>query len=215
MPHLKDIDIYQIYLNWRNNSNKFECFVKSTPFVSLKHYTDFKLEEASIAPATYKLHDEILDIISKYDLNSTLFILDTNEYSIGKIAFLLEMNNIKPILTFNVMFHPYGVIGSKSFINDLVYFGEKLNINKVKSYIFLLDNQRYSDKEDIHLNENTFNNQYEITEEDLPTIEFLKKIKYTSCVYIYSNKKIKEDINSYLDYLNNNDIKIIKYKIGD
>lgn len=214
MPNLKDIDMYKIYLNWRNNSNILECFVKSTPFVSLKHYTDFKLEEISMPPSIYKVHDEILDITSKYDLNSTLFILDTNEMSIAKIGFLLEINNIKPILTFNFMFHPYGAIGSKNFINDLVYFGQKLNINKVKGYIFLLDNERYSDKEDIHLNENTFNNQYEITEEDLPTTEFLKEIKYTSCVYIYSNE-IKEDINCYLEYLNNNGIKITKYKIGD
>lgn len=214
MPHLKDIDMYKIYLKWRNNSNRFECFVKSTPFVSLKHYTDFRLEEMSISPSIHKIHDEIYNIISKYDLNTTLFILDTNELSIVKIGFLLQVHNIKPILTFNFMFHPYGAIGSKNFISNLVYFGERLNINEVKGYIFLLDNERYSDEEDIHLNENTFNNQYEITEEDLPTMEFLKEIKYTSCVYIYSNK-IKEDINCYLDYLNSNNIKTTKCKIGD
>lgn len=206
--------MYKIYLKWRNNSNKFECFVKSTPFVSLKHYTDFRLEEMSISPNILKTHNEVLDIISKYDLNTTLFILDTNELSIIKIGFLLQTHNIKPILTFNFMFHPYGAIGSKKFINNLVYFGERLNINEVKGYVFLLDNERYSDEEDIHLNENTFNNQYEITEEDLPTMEFLKEIKYTSCVYIYSNK-IKEDINCYLDYLNNSNIKTTKCKIGD
>lgn len=214
MTFLKDLELYPTFLKWREGTNAFECFIKSTAFVSLKNYPDFELEDLSISPEENIMYDKIRTIIDSYATSNTIFLLDIPGQQSVLLGYLLQNNlNIKPILTLNLLFHPYGLIGSKKLISNLLLCGNKLNSINPKGYIFILDNGRYLLESD-GTEENLFNNQYETTEEDMPNVELLKELCYSNAVYIYFDK-IKEDINCYLDYLEHFDIKVSKYKIGE
>lgn len=77
---------------------------------------------------------------------------------------MLQNNlDIKPILTFNILFHPYGLIGNEDFISNLLLYGNKLTTIDPKGYVFILDNERYLSESD-GTEENFFNNQYETLE---------------------------------------------------
>lgn len=214
MNSLKNFDLYEIYLNWRNNTNAFECFLKSTPFVSLKNYPDFTLDDFNISFKDKLLYNKIKTIIEKHNLLSTIFILDMPGHIGVKMSYLLQNNdNIKPILTFNALLHPYGLVGNKTYISNLLQCGSGLKDISPEGYIFILDNGRYLADYD-GKSEESFNNQYETTEEDMPSIELLNELSYLNTVYIYIDK-IKEDIDCYLNYLEHYNITINKYKIGD
>lgn len=214
MNFLKDFELYPIYLKWREGSNAFECFLKSTTFVSLKSYPNFSLEEFSISEEENIIYNKVKAIIDEQDTSNTLFLLDVPGHVSVLLGYLLQNNlNIKPILTLNQLFHPYGLVGSKKQISNLLLCGNKLNSINPKGYIFILDSERYLFQSN-GTEENFFNNQYETTEEDMPSVELLKDLCYSKAVYIYLDD-IKEDINCYLDYLDHFDIKIIKCKIGE
>lgn len=214
MNFLKDFELYPIYLKWREGSNAFECFLKSTTFVSLKSYPNFSLEEFSISEEENIIYNKVKAIIDEQDTSNTLFLLDVPGHVSVLLGYLLQNNlNIKPILTLNQLFHPYGLVGSKKQISNLLLCGNKLNSINPKGYIFILDSERYLFQSN-GTEENFFNNQYETTEEDMPSAELLKDLCYSKAVYIYLDE-IKEDINCYLDYLDHFDIKISKCKIGE
>lgn len=214
MTFLKDLDLYSIYLKWRENTNAFECFLKSTPFVSLKNHPNFALENPIISEEDDMLFNKIISIINDQDMSNSLFILDMPGCKSISLGYLLQNNlYIKPILTFNIIFHLYGLIGSKELINKLLLYGNMLSSINPKGYIFILDSERYLSESD-GTEENFFNNQYETTEEDMPSVELLNELGYSKIVYIYQDE-IKEDINCYLDYLEHFDIKVSKCKIGE
>ncbi|KZL89634.1 hypothetical protein [Clostridium magnum] len=214
MNFLKDLELYPVYLKWREGTNAFECFLKSTTFVSLKNYPNFPLEEFSISEEENMIYNKVKTIIDEQYTSNTLFLLDVPGYLSVLLGYLLQNDlSIKPILTLNQLFHPYGLIGSKKLISNLLLCGNKLNSINPKGYIFILDSERYLFQSD-GTEENFFNNQYETTEEDMPSAELLKDLCYSKAVYIYLDE-IKEDINCYLDYLDHFDIKIIKCKIGE
>lgn len=214
MNSLKDFELYPIYLKWRENTNAFECFLKSTTFVSLKNYPNFALEELFISEEDNIVYNRIKEILDLQDTSNTLLILDVPGHLSVLLGYLLQNNlNIKPILTLNQLFHPYGLVGNQKLISNLLICGNKLNSIDPKGYIFILDSGRYLLESD-GTEENFFNNQYETTEEDMPSVELLKELNYSKAVYIYLDD-IKEDINCYLDYLDHFDIKIIKCKIGE
>jgi len=211
---LKDFELYPIYLKWRESTNAFECFLKSTAFVSLKNYPNFTLEELSISEEENIVYNKVKAIIASQNTSNTLFLLDVPGHLSVLLGYLLQNNlNIKPVLTLNHLFHPYGLVGSEKLISNLLVYGNKLTSINPEGYIFILDSGRYLLQSD-GTEENFFNNQYETTEEDMPSIDLLKELSYSKAVYIYIDE-IKEDINCYLDYLDHFDIKIIKYKIGD
>lgn len=214
MSFLKDLELYPIYLKWREGTNAFECFLKSTAFVSLKNYPNFELEDPYISLEENIMYDKIKTIIDSNNTSDTIFLLDIPGHQSVLLGYLLQNNlNIKPILTLNLLFHPYGLIGGKKLIGNLLLCGDKLNSINPKGYIFILDSGRYLLESD-GTEKNSFNNQYETTEEDMPNVELLKELCYSKAVYIYSDK-IKEDINCYLDYLEHFDIKVSKCKIGE
>lgn len=214
MSFLKDLELYPIYIKWREGTNAFECFLKSTAFVSLKNYPNFELEDPSISLEESIMYDKIKTIIDSNNISNTIFLLDIPGPQSVLLGYLLQNNlNIKPILTLNLLFHPYGLIGSKKLISNLLLCGNKLNSIDPKGYVFVLDSERYL-SESNGTEKNLFNNQYETTEEDMPNVELLKELCYSNAVYIYFDK-IKEDINYYLDYLEHFDIKVSKYKIGE
>lgn len=198
------------YDNWRRNSGIFECYVKSTTLASLTtlDLSKVKLDEyIDINPANRYTFEGLKSIIAN-KFNNAFFISDLEAEE--NLDFSIMMNNdlkIKPILSFNHIAHDYGFIGNPAIHNKIVNYSYKfLDIKEVQSYCFILDNGRYRDNDD-YLDPLVFNNQYEITEEELPHIEVLKMVNVENLIFIY-RKRIKEDIQKYLDYLKDENINI-------
>ncbi len=214
MDNLKNFNIYDIYLKWKKGTAPFQCFFKSTPFVSIKNYSDFFIKENSITSDETKQYKEVEHIVNNYKRHNTIFILDIPGSESIKFACMLQNNlSIKPVLTFNAILHPYGLVQDQSFISNLIIYGNKLNDIETKGYIFILDSGRYISGSN-GTEEDYFNNQYETTEEDMPSFELLNELCFNNVVYIYKSS-IKEDIDCYFDYLKHYNIKINKFMIGE
>jgi len=199
--NLKDIDVRQIYRNWKVNSNAFECFIKSGPFVSLKTYEDFQLDTAfDISCLQLKHNDTIQSILSCKE--DEFIICDFDFDRSLEIGFVLNnIFSIKPIICFNMLFNAYGLIGTKNNIENLIKYG--LNLKQIipRAYIFMFDYDRYQDFKDEKYKKK-LNNQYEICDDDIPYVETLKLLGYRKVV-LFTQKDIKKDIQNYLDYLKN------------
>lgn len=198
------------YDNWRRNSGIFECYVKSTTLASLTTLDASKVkfdDYTDIDPVNRDTFEGLKSIIGS-KLNKTFLISDLEAEE--NLDFSIMLNNdlkIKPILSFNHIAHDYGFIGNPVIHNKIVNYPFKfLNIKEVQAYCFILDYERYRDNDD-YLDPLVFNNQYEITEEELPHIEVLKMVNVENLIYIY-RKKIKWDIQKYLDYLKGENINI-------
>lgn len=207
---LRDVDLYSVYQKWRQGSGPFRCFFRATNFVSLKHYTDFPLEEVGVD------EDEFIPPISKivgqYDFKKTLFMIELSGIEAIRVAYFLNSEKgIKPVLSFNGLLHPYGLVGDKEYISGLLTFGEKLQKIDARGYAFILDHNRFGEFSDDELRRN-FNNQYELSDEDLPPLRMLKDLGFEKLVYIHS-KESKEDVENYLVHLQENDFPVIMESI--
>jgi len=202
--------LIESYDNWRKNTGIFECYVKSTTLASLTtldiskvnfdNYIDINSENRN----TFEKLKSIIGV----NLTSTFLISDLEAEE--NLDFSIMLNNnlkIKPILSFNHIAHDYGFIGNNVIHNKIVNCSlEFSQVKDVQAYCFILDNGRYKNNEE-YLDPLVFNNQYEITEEELPHIEVLKMENIENLIFIY-RKKIKEDIQKYLDYLKDENINI-------
>lgn len=200
--------LIESYNNWCRNSGIFEGYVKSTTLASLSTLDFTKIYCENYSSKSSNVFKELQSKIGA-DLNNTFIISDLEAEE--NLDFTIILNNnfsIKPILAFNHIAHDYGLVGNSVIHNKIVnYSFEFRNIEEVKAYCFILDNGRYRDNDD-YLDPLIFNNQYELTEEELPHIEVLKMVNVERLIFIYRNK-IKEDIQKYLDYLKDEKINII------
>lgn len=210
---LKDINILELYHNWCKGSGHFEAFVRSGPFVSLKYFDDIEIE------TPIEKNKDIFNILEKYiDLEEkALIIIDIDGTSAMEIGYKLNTEfNLWPIITFNFLLHPYGLVGDKEFISSLIHYGNLLKSDDISDVVILLDYNRFNDSEieEVKL-KNTFNNQYEFSEEDLPNVEMLISLNYKKVVYFCDNNE-KEDVKYYLEYLKNNNIivEVVSLKQG-
>lgn len=198
--NLKDCDLKFLYRKYKENLGPFECFMRSGPFVSLQTYDNFHIN-TDINEDLYKKHESIISNILNTDLNSTFLILDIPLELGLEIGYVLNNRfNVKPILNLNFLFHPYGLVGSKASIEALVKYGLTLDSISPKSYVLLLDYNRYDDFPK-SLYKIKLNNQYELTFDDLPYTSTLKELNYSK-VAIFTKNKIKEDISYYLNTIN-------------
>jgi hypothetical protein len=203
--------LIESYNNWRKNSGIFECYVKSTTLASLStlDLTKIGFDNCDVIGPVNNEGFEILESKIKANLNNIFLISDLEaEENLDFSLFLNNNLNIKPILSFNHIAHDYGLVGSSVIHNKIVnYSFEFKDIQEVLAYCFILDNGRYRDNDD-YLDPLVFNNQYEVTEEELPHIEVLKMMNIESLIFIYRNR-VKEDIQRYLDYLQDEKINIV------
>ncbi|MGE5627679.1 MAG: normocyte-binding protein [Solirubrobacterales bacterium] len=195
--NLKDVDIRQVYRNWKANTNEFECFVKSGPFVSLQTYKDFQL--GVFNSGTSPSDSKIINTIVKFD-QDVFIICDLElDRDVRVGAILNNVYSIKPVLCFNMLFHENGMIGTKDYIESLINYGIQLkNITPTK-YVFMFDYNRYQDFDKSEY-KRKLNNQYEICDADIPFAETLQSLGYTK-VILFTKSTIKQDIQSYLNYL--------------
>lgn len=196
--YLENIDLKNVYKIYRDVAGDFQCYFRATPFVSLKQYPNFKLNPLS------DIKDKNIKRLKKIES-----LLDENSIIVVDLAFndSLEIgrtlnNKFKShiILTMNFLFNEFGVIGNQDNISNLINTSSVIEKGKGNIYTFVLDNNRFLENE--KLNKNQFNNQYEVTDEDLPSLEVIKNYGFNKVLIVTDN--IKEDLNGYINYLKDN-----------
>lgn len=208
---LKEYDLLEIYKNWAADIGPFRCFLRATNFVSLKHYPDFQLSDIELAEG--KSFELLKGIIEEFEMSNTIYFVDIPAVQGIKLGFYIQkLLNVKPILILNNPLHPYGIVGDKEYISRLIGYGELLEKSEPRGFAFILDNCRYKECSEAELKK-YFNNQYELTEDDLPYHYMLEELGYKRVVYIYK-EAIKEDISYYLEYLKANNIEVV-YRNAD
>jgi hypothetical protein len=206
--NLQEIDLRNIYRIWKSNLDPFQGFFRSTPFVSLQSYDDFELEEENII----KHNQEVIDIIMENFNESKFLIVDLPLKDILNVALILNNEySIKPILNINLLFHPFGMIGTKDNINKLINNGLKLKKIITDKFIMMLPYDRYNEESITEDFSNKLNNQYGIGEDDLPYVNMLKELGYKQVV-ILTKDNIKEDLNDYVNFINK-DIRVEIIKV--
>lgn len=206
--NLQEIDLRNIYRIWKSNLGPFQGFFRSTPFVSLQTYDDFELEEEN----KIKHDQEVIDVIMENFNESKFLIVDLPLKDILNLA--LTLNNeysIKPILNINLLFHPFGIVGSKDNINKLINNGLKLKKIITDTFIMMIPYDRYNEEAFTDDISNKLNNQYGIGEDDLPYVNMLDELGYKQVV-ILTKENIKEDLNDYVNFINK-DIRVEIIKV--
>lgn len=199
---LQEVDLRNVYNMWKSNLGPFEGFFRSTPFVSLQTYDDFNLENVT----SIEYNSKSLNIIMEEFQEDSFLIIDLPLKEIINLS--LVLNNeyfIKPILNVNLLFHPFGIIGTKGNINKLINNGLKLKKINTNKFIMMIPYDRYCEETGAIELENKLNNQYGLGEDDLPYVSMLKELGYSKVVVITQND-IKEDLSEY--------VKFIKDEIG-
>lgn len=198
--NLKDVDLIYIYRKWKSNLEFFEPFMRSGPFVSLQNYEEFEISYSPKEEELYEKYKAIINKILMQNLKNTFVIVDLELMEDLEIAFVLNNRfSIKPVLNCNFLFHPYGLIGDKQQIEALVTVGYNLQEIIPKGYVFFLDYERYKEFSP-EVYKKKLNNQYELTEEDVPNLQTLKELGFNRIVII-TKDTLKEDIHYYTNYL--------------
>lgn len=198
---LRDYDLFQNYKKWYNGTGVFKCFVHATPFVTLKHYPDFPL--SALDAEDGGLIAKVISTYKEYEKTNVLCFVDLPEALSLKVAVsLYKTYSLMPILTIRHIQHPHGLVGNPESISHLLQYGERLDELDCDGYVFVLDSTRYADYEDGVYKER-FNNQYELTEFDLPPLEMLTDLGYKKLVFMYQ-QPMKEDVAEYLEYIRTN-----------
>jgi len=209
--NLQEIDLRKIYRLWKSDLGPFQGFFRSTPFVSLQTYDNFELDTENVDETEnrnqiYRISgydQKVLDIIIENSDENNFLIVDLPLNKILNFALVLNNeHNIKPILNVNLLFHPFGIIGNKDNINELISNGLKLKKINPQKFIMLIPYDRYDDEFGDNDLKDKLNNQYGIGEDDLPYVNMLKELGYNK-VNILTKDDIKEDLNNYVDFINN------------
>ncbi|MDD6770662.1 normocyte-binding protein [Inconstantimicrobium porci] len=204
--NLCEVDLINVYRKWKRNLGVFRCFFRSSPFVSLKTYDDFILDD---------FRDELSDNLINKVLNNYkddyFTIIDLEFDEILNLSVKLNNEyNIKPILNVNLLFNDFGLIGTKRNISNLINCGLSLKEIKSSKYIMIIPYERYIENINLLQVEDKLNNQYELTDEDLPESETLKKLNYKG-ITIITKEKVKDDLMSYIEYMKKSiDVKLVR-----
>lgn len=226
IKNLKSFDTRKIYDNWIKNTKEFQCFSKSTNFVTLKEYPDFILDpdfKYDIAKIYLEKIRIILLNLKRNVKSKSIFIFDFKDDEAIDIAFFLrKLNLLNSVLILNGIVNERGIVCSKAYINKLLLYGEQLEfINEIPDeFALVADLNRYGNYSKDELKK-YFNNQYEITEDDLPNVEMLSFLGYENIVYITNGKSnseneynIKEDMFAYLEHLYKFEFKVFYFDLS-
>lgn len=202
---MAEIDLQDLYTRWLEGAGPFACFVRKTNFVSLKHYEDFVLQHVKVRKSTWFKQ---LQPLLQQPAADRLFLFDIPAEDGMRLGYLLQNHlSIKPVLTFISPLHNHGLVGGKSYVNALVGYGLLLKPIQARSYAFILDSQRYRSSVSSQILRRRFNNQYELTADDLPSVEMLQALGYCQ-VNLFRQEESKEDIAAYLQYLRENHLAV-------
>ncbi|HCW54690.1 MAG TPA: normocyte-binding protein [Clostridium sp.] len=194
--NLKEIDFRKIYRTWKKGLGPYRCFFRSSPFVSLQTYDDFKIKDVH-----EEADEKILSLVLNESSDNNFVIADFEFDKILDIALKINNENkIKPILNINLLFHPFGIVGTKDNICRLIKYSDKLIDIKTNKYVMLIPYDRYDEKINMDKMNDKLNNQYSVGFDDLPTVEFLKNLGFEG-ISIVTRNEIKEDLMDYITYI--------------
>ncbi len=207
---LADIDLKELYTRWVEGAGPFTCFVRKTNFVSLKHYADFDLQPVAVRKS---LLFKELQLQLQQLAAGRLMLFDIPAVDGMRLAYLMQNYlDIKPILTYISPLHSQGLVGGNRYVNALVAYGFLLKPIEPRAYVFILDSQRYRSELSPQILRRRFNNQYELTADDLPSVEMLMTLGYSQ-VSLYHQEACKDDMVAYLQYLKDNNIAVEQHVI--
>lgn len=210
LTNLEQIDLPDLYARWLQGADYFACFVRKTNFVSLKHYRDFVLRPVTLQPS--RLYKYLLPHLKQLD-SDHLILLDIPAVEGMRLGFLLQNRlRLKPILTYVSPLHAHGLVGGDRYVNALIGYGHLLKPVVPQGFVFILDSQRYKSTVSQRLLRLKFNNQYELSADDLPSLEMLRALEYKR-VTLYRWGETKDDVAAYLHYLQKNGISVEQYEI--
>jgi len=208
--NLVQIDLTDLYVRWLQGADSFACFVRKTNFVSLKHYRDFVLRPVSHHQS--RLYKYLRPYLEQLEPDN-LVLLDIPAVEGMRLGFLIQNRlRLKPILTFVSPLHASGLVGGDRYVTALIGYGQLLNPVDPHGFVFILDSQRYKSAVSQRLLRLKFNNQYELSADDLPSVEMLRALEYRR-VTLYHMGETKEDVAAYLLYLQKNTISVEEYEI--
>lgn len=203
---MNNINMYEVYENWRSRLGKFKWNLISTPFASSKYLVkEMNFNEDINSKTTDEILDDFLkDLIIKQK-EEEIYIFDIEGERSLDLAFNLNKEYmINPILIFAHIFHSNGIVGSKDMLNKLIKYSYGLK-NESSKYGIFLDYDRFSDKE--YSPKEYFNNQYRLTEEEMPYVEDFIKAGINKIIVI-SKSSIKIDLKEYIDYLKSSELNL-------
>ncbi|HWP96303.1 MAG TPA: hypothetical protein VN426_05590 [Syntrophomonadaceae bacterium] len=186
--------------------------MRKTNFVSLKHYPDFELSPVQMRDSRlFKFLQPAMESLSP----DHLVLFDIPALAGMRMGCLLQNKmHLKPILTYANPLHPYGVVGGDLYVNALVGFGQELMpLSSPRAYVLILDSLRYRNRIGPATLLKKFNNQYELTEDDLPTIEMLGFLQYTKMT-LYRLGEAKEDTSAYIQYIKENGLTVDEIELS-
>ncbi len=193
---LKDVDLRGMYRKWKKGLKYFRGFFRSTPFVSLQVYNNFLLDTTNVV-----VNENILESILSNVNKKNFCIVDLPFDTILDLALCLNNNfRIKPILNVNIVFNEYGLIGSKENISRLINNSEQLTYTESNEFVMLLDYDRYDDNINVNEVYDKLNNQYIVSDDDLPHAKFLRELGYSKVV-ILTETNVKDDLKEYINFI--------------
>ncbi len=202
---LQAVDCRELYRRWAQGAGPFECFIRKSNFVSLQHYPEFVLKPVNKQKSRLfrQLAPELQTMTAQQ-----LVIFDIPAVAGMRLAYLVQTHlNKKPVLVYSSPLHPNGLIGGEPYVNALVGYGEALEPCKPGGYVFILDCHRFRKSLSKKTLLDRFNNQYEITADDLPGIDMLQVLGF-SHVMFYHRGELRDDTNAYLEYLRSQGITV-------
>ncbi len=209
MAKLSQLNLLQIYRNWRQGAGVFEGLVRATPFVSLQHYPDFELELTPPNPPQSASEKALISLIDSLSTPNILVLLDLPGQQAVWCAYTMQTKlQIKPILLLANPMHAQGLVGSPDLIRALLAGGEHLPLLQAsRGFALILDYTRFDDyPTDFY--QQSFNNQYELTEDDLPDFDLLK-LAGIKGIAVITTTVIKADLANYLDYLKDQGLDVL------
>lgn len=215
---LSETNLRELYRSWHESAGIFRSFVRASGFVSLQQHKDFN----------YDLHLDNLRDENERLAELVSCIKDIAENKKGKQLFFIDMpgtlsmrvglelnrkSDFIPALISNALLHDEGLVGTEEYKQNLLRYGQYLHQGAKGPAAFLLDYNRYGEYEEEDYITH-FNNQYELNEEDLPSVEMLHEIGCRS-VNVFTTAPMKEDLVQYIDYLKNKEIEVTITEVGE
>lgn len=146
-------------------------------------------------------NEKLLNSIVENCNENNFIIIDLPLSEILNLALILNNKYcMKPILNVNLLFHPFGIIGDKNNISQLINNGLKLEKIKPKGFIMLIPYDRYDNNLKAEDLKDNLNNQYGLGDDDLPYADVLKEIGYNK-VIIFTEDEVKEDLMEYVNFI--------------
>lgn len=174
---------------WRAGSGALLPYVRSTPFVSLARFPgDLELPDPNSVPS---LAATVPDLAP-----GEIPVVDfPGAVSLRTGLDLWAQRSLWPVTALSHWHHPHGAAGDAETASVLLLAAPAMG--PAQGWSLLLDAGRYTEAP---VTGDRFNNQYELTEDDLPSVEELRHLNITGVCFVTAGAP-KDDLRRYGAYL--------------